>query len=161
MRYITSIFSMERAMPNPDSQQPSYPLVEVVLNSIADWVNKYRNTLGLANDLGQCGPDEVMRIARELGVSPCQLRELASKGPGAADQLQKMLVALHVDPKALADTDPLIMRDLQRVCISCSDKKRCEHQLADGTAAAHFREFCPNAVTLDALFNRQGRPSRH
>jgi hypothetical protein len=152
---------MEGAMPNRDNRQPSYPLVEVVLNAIADWVNKYRNTIGLANELGQCDPDEVMRIARDLGVSPSQLRELASKGPGAADQLQKMLVALDVDPKALADTDPLIMRDLQRVCIACNDKTRCEHELADGTAAEHFREFCPNTVTLDALFNRQGRPSRH
>jgi hypothetical protein len=152
---------MEGAMPNRYNQQPSHPVVDVILNAIADWVNKYRNTIGLANDLGQCDPDEVMRIARDLGVSPSQLRELASKGPGAADQLQKMLVALDVDPKALADTDPLIMRDLQRVCIACSDKKLCEHKLADGTAAAHFREFCPNAVTLDALFSLQGRPSRH
>ena len=45
-------------MPNRDNQQPSYPVVEVALNAIADWVNKYRNTIGLANELGQCGPDE-------------------------------------------------------------------------------------------------------
>ena len=99
-----------------------------------------------------------MRIARDLGVSPSELRELASKGPGAADQLQKMLVVLDVDPKALADTNLPFMRDLQRVCIACGDKHRCEHELAGGTAAEHFREFCPNTVTLDALISKVGRP---
>jgi len=50
---------------------------------------------------------------------------------------------------------------LQRLCVVCSQKGRCEHELAKGTAAEHFHEFCPNAFTLDALFNQKERPSRH
>ena len=148
-------------MANRDNRQPDYPLVERVLGAIADCVNKYRNAFGVQNQLGLCGPDEVMLMAKDLGVTPGQFRELAGKGPDAADQLQKMLVALHVDPKKLAHADPITMRDLQRLCITCSNKKRCEHELANGTAADHFREFCPNAVTLDTLFDKPGRPSRH
>lgn len=147
-------------MPNHDNQKPSYPVVEVALRAIADWVNKYRNTIGLYNELGQCGPDEVMQIAKDLGVPVNQLREILSKGPGTTALLQRMLVALHVDPKALADTDPLVMRDLQRLCISCGDKKRCEHELSKGTAAEHLQNFCPNSLTLDALFNQKDPSSR-
>jgi hypothetical protein len=33
-----------------------------------------------------------------------------SKGPHAADLLQKMLVALNVDPAAIAKMGPLVMR---------------------------------------------------
>lgn len=66
-----------------DSQQPNYPVVEVALNAIAKWVYKYRNTLGLANQRGQCGPDDVMQIARDLGAPANQLREILKKGPGA------------------------------------------------------------------------------
>ena len=103
--------------------------------------------------LGQCGSDDVLReVAKDLGLTPSQLRGFASKKTGAADQWQKMLCALDVDPKALADTEALIMRELQRVCITCSDKKRCKHELANGKAAEHFREFCPNALTLDTLW---------
>jgi len=148
-------------MPNRDIQQPSYPVVEVVLNSIADWVTRYRDAVGHTNEFGQCSPDEVRQIAKDLGVPAGELRQMASKGPHAADQVQKMLVALHVDPKALEKTNPLVMRDLQRLCINCSDKKRCQSELAKGTAAAHFHEFCPNSMTLDALFNQDNTPARH
>ena len=148
-------------MPSRDNQPPNHPLVEGVLCAIADWVNKYRFAFGQQTQLGLCGPDQVMSMAKDIGVTPSELRELASKGPDAADLIQKMLVALHVDPKALAHGDPLAMRDLQKLCIVCSNKSQCEHELANGTAAEHFRVFCPNAVTLDALFTPLDRSSRH
>lgn len=148
-------------MPNRDTPQKSYPVVEVVLNSIADWVSKYRYAIGRTNDLGLCSREDVMQIANDLGVSVNELRELVAKGPHAADLVQKMLVALHVDPKVIAASNPLVMRDLQRLCITCTDKKRCAHELAKGTAAEHFNEFCPNALTLDALFVQQNQPVKH
>ena len=57
--------------------------------------------------------------------------------------------------------EPLVMRDLQRLCTTCGDKGRCAHELADGTAAAHFHEFCPNAFTLDALFADKSVAAEH
>ena len=91
-----------------------------------------------------------------------QLHELVSKGPGAADLLKRMLVALRVDPKVLADIDLLVMRELQWLCITCDNKKRCKRELVQGTAAEHFREFCPNAVSLDELLlDQKGQPSSH
>ena len=134
--------------------------VETALKAIAAWVSIYRNALGLNNEFGMCGPDEVMRMAKEIGVTPSLLREL-SKGHGNANLLKSMLVALHVDPKVIADMDPLVMRELKWLCITCSNKKRCEHELAKGTAAEHFREFCPNAVSLDELFDQKGQQSSH
>src|SRR5476649_743889 len=148
-------------MPNRDIPQPSTPVIDLVLNSIAGWVNRYREILGRTNDLGQCSRDEVMQIAKDLGVSANELRELVSKGPHAADLVQKMLVALTVDPKAIVNKNPLVMRDLQRLCVNCTDKKRCANELANGSAAAHFHEFCPNALTLDSLFEQQDEPVRH
>jgi pyrroloquinoline quinone (PQQ) biosynthesis protein C len=102
--------------------------------------------------LARCGPEEVARAANDLGVSPGELVRLASKGPHAADQLAKLLLALGVDPKKLASEDPAMMRDLQRLCITCGHKQRCEHELAAGTAAKHYRNYCPNAISLAALF---------
>jgi hypothetical protein len=143
------------------AQDTSYPVVQMVLNSIADWVSRYREALGGAGDLGRCSPDEVSQIAKDLGVSAYELRSMVNKGPHAADLVQKMLVALKVDPKALAEHDPLVMRDLQRLCISCGDKNRCSNELAHGTAAEHFHEFCPNAMTLDALFAEKSLAAKH
>jgi len=147
-------------MINRENRIPNNPLVETAVKAIAAWVSIYRNALGLNNEFGMCGPDEVMRMAQEIGVTPSQLREL-SKGHGNANLLKSMLVALHVDPKVIADMDPLVMRELKWLCITCSNKKRCEHELAKGTAAEHFREFCPNAVSLDELFDQKSQQSSH
>ena len=147
-------------MINRENRIPNNPLVETAVKAIAAWVSIYRNALGLNNEFGMCGPDEVMRMAQEIGLTPSQLREL-SKGHGNANLLKSMLVALHVDPKVIADMDPLVMRELKWLCITCSNKKRCEHELAKGTAAEHFHEFCPNAVSLDELFDQKGQQSSH
>ncbi len=149
-------------MPNGDTLQPSHPTVEFVLGAIADWVNKYRDKFGHHSEFGQCGPDDVMQIAKDLGVPAAELRELANKGPNGADLLQRLLIALKVDPEKLAKTNPGVMRDLQRLCVACNHKKECAHELAKGTAAQHFHDYCPNAFTLDALFPREEeRASRH
>jgi hypothetical protein len=133
-------------------EQPAYPTLERVLNAIADWVKKYRYAAGLRDELARCGPEEVAHTAHELGLSSRALYGLARKGPHAADQLQKMLLALGVDPKILVSQDPLLMRDLQRLCIMCDQKKKCRHELAAGTAAQNYHDFCPNAFTLETLF---------
>jgi hypothetical protein len=72
-----------------------------------------------------------------------------------------MLVALHVDPKMIADMDPLVVREMKWLCITCNNKKRCEHELAKGTATEHFYEFCPNAVSIDELLDQKGQLSSH
>lgn len=148
-------------MSNRDTRLPSYSTVELVLGAISDWVNKYRNGLVPHKEFEQCGPDEVKQMASDLGVPLSELREIANKGPGGADLLSKMLVALKVDPNEIAKANPGVMRDLQRLCVSCGDKKRCQHELTDGTAAEHFHEYCPNAFTLDALFKEKAEAVKH
>ena len=144
-----------------EDELPTYRLVESALEAIANWVTRYRNAAGFNNEFGMCGPDEVMRMAKDIGVTPNQLRELVRKGPDSANLLKSMLVALHVDPNIIADMDPLVMREMKWLCITCNNKKRCEHELAKGTATEHFHEFCPNAVSIDELLNQKGQLSSH
>jgi len=108
-----------------------------------------------------CGPDEVVRIAKDLAVTPSQLQELVRKGPDSANLLKRMLVALHVDPKTIADMDPLVMREMNWLCMTCGNKKRCEHELAKNTATEHFHEFCPNAVSIDELLGQNSQRASH
>jgi DNA-binding transcriptional LysR family regulator len=131
-----------------------YPRVEAILDSIADWITRYREAAKARAELRRCGPEEVARIAHELNIGPGELNELAGKRPQDAALLGKMLVALGVDPEAVMK-EPLLARDLQRLCVACDHKQQCAHDLAAGTAGAHFREYCPNAYTLDLLLKQQ------
>ena len=103
-------------------ENESYPLVETALKAIADWVNSYRNAIGFKNEFGMCGPDEVRRMAKDIGVTPSELQELVRKGPDSANLLKRMLVALNVDPKTIADIDPLVIREMNWLCIKCVDR---------------------------------------
>jgi hypothetical protein len=142
--------------PDAPPELPHYPVVEAVIETIADWVTRYRRATRGRKELRECGPEEVTRIARELGISRDELLELSGNGPGAADLVHRMLPALGVDLKSLALSDALVLHDLERLCVVCRNKGRCRHELEDRTAADNYREFCPNAVTLEALMEERG-----
>jgi hypothetical protein len=148
-------------MPGREAEETRYPTVEFVLHAVAGWINKHRTMNGVRAEFGQCSPQEAMQMAKDLGVTIEDLRAFAAKGVGAANSLPKMLSALSVDAQALTESDPAVMRDLQRTCILCDHKSRCRRELAEGSAVQHFRKFCPNAFTFDALFKQKSQRPSH
>jgi uncharacterized protein YjiS (DUF1127 family) len=143
---------MEGAMAGRTAPEEAFPRMEAVLNAVARWVKLYRVAAGARNELAACPPEEVARIAKDLGISRGELELVATKEPGSADLLQKMLRALGVDPHAPALQETGVMRDLQRLCVTCGHKTECADEIAAGTAAQNFHRYCPNAYTLDTLF---------
>jgi len=102
-------------------------------------------------DLNSCGPAEVERIARDVGVSGADLSILAGKWPDAADLLYWRMNEIKLDRKEVTQAEPQVMRDLQPVCTVCGSKRRCEHQLANNPSDPAWQKYCPNATTLWAL----------
>ena len=152
VRYIGR--TMEDAMNNPVN---GHSPIESIFGAIANWVTRYRQAAGLRRELAKCGSEEVAAMARDIGLSTQELELFASKGPNAADELPKLLRALGVEPKKLLSDRNRTLRDLQRICITCGHKTQCKHELAAGTAADHYRDYCPNAMSIDELFSlRQG-----
>lgn len=137
------------------AQQLHYPALEAVLGAVASWIVRYRQAHQAQAELRECDPDEVARVAREMNVSPRELSNLVARGPDGAALLGKMLKVLGIDPEGPALKDLALTRDLQRVCVACDDKRRCQHEFARGTAGEHYREFCPNAYTLKDLMGRR------
>jgi hypothetical protein len=111
-----------------------------------------RIALGTRDELAVCRPEDVARVARELGISQGEIEAAAIQGPGTAVLLQRMLIALGVDPAAPALQDPTVIGELRRLCASCGQKSRCERDLADGTAPENFHTYCPNSMALDSIY---------
>jgi len=130
---------------------PDFESLQSVFSSLAQWAKRCRDTLETSKRLADCGPDEAARIAHDLKLQPKELAMLAKKGPHAADLMLKMLESLEIDASELEHDDPATMRDLQRVCAICGDKRQCQYDLTNGITAPNFRDYCPNAYTLDAL----------
>jgi transcriptional regulator with XRE-family HTH domain len=128
-------------------QTKPFPVFDTLVTTFGDWL-KHRREM---NELRELNTAEFDRIASELKVSPNDLSELVRHGPHAADELPQMLKALGIDEDALARTQPLVLRDMERVCAMCHSKGECIRDFAAGTAADHYEEYCPNAPTIDVL----------
>ena len=128
-------------------QEKPYPVVSRVVDIFGEWL-KHRREL---REMREMDAASFGRIAGELRMSSADLEALVRRGPHAADELTKMLAALGIDQDNLARTEPLVLRDMERVCALCSHKRQCDRDLAADTAAAHYEEYCANASTIDSL----------
>lgn len=124
-----------------------YPIVEKAIDVFANWLKHRREMC----ELRELDSGEFSRIAQDLRVAPADLDAMARRGPHAADELPKLLRALGIDEEALSRTQPLMLRDMERVCTLCQQKAQCDHDLNAGTSPQHYGEYCANAPTIDAL----------
>jgi uncharacterized protein DUF6455 len=107
------------------------------------------------DEIDRLGPQETGCLARDLGVSPGEIRLLAAKDSHAADLLYRRMKTIGLDP---ADVDSAVMRDLQRGCSKCLDKGLCVHELEDRPREPTWPQYCPNEQTLDALAQERATP---
>jgi transcriptional regulator with XRE-family HTH domain len=134
-------------------QEQPYPTVTRMVDIFGEWL-KHRREL---REMREMDAANFGQIASDLRMSSADLEALVRQGPHAADELPKMLAALGIDQDDLARTEPLVLRDMERVCSMCIHKRQCDRDLADGTAAAHYEEYCANSPTIDGLGRQAGR----
>jgi hypothetical protein len=130
-----------------NAESKTYPVVEFLMGKFGDWLNHRREL----SEIRQMDRSDFDRIAGELRVSRDDLDRLVRQGPHAADELPKMLKSLGIDEAGLVRTEPLLVRDMERVCAMCRHKAQCNRDLAAGTSAEHYEEYCLNASTIDGL----------
>jgi uncharacterized protein YjiS (DUF1127 family) len=108
-------------------------------------------------DIEQMDRHEVRCIARDLGISPVEIRTLTAKGEDAADLLVRRMKTIGLEP---SQVDVAVMRDLQRCCSICTQKGLCIHELEDKPRGATWPKYCPNEQTLTALTDEQSPDGR-
>jgi len=128
-------------------RERSHSVVERLTYTFGDWL-KHRREL---NEMRQLNTSEFERIAVDLRVSPADLNELVRRGPHAADELPKLLNAIGIEGNDLARVEPLVLRDMERVCALCEHKRECDRDLAAGTSAEHYQGYCLNSPTIESL----------
>ena len=128
----------------------SNPLVEV-LNFFADAAKAFWQRTAAISELTACDVVELERVAQDLGISPADLRSLASRDKTAADLLKRRLETLRLDPTSI---DLALMRDLQRCRSNCDSKQLCAHELEDKPTGASWPKYCPNEETIAAIKNQ-------
>jgi uncharacterized protein YjiS (DUF1127 family) len=134
----------ERAM---TTQTKTYPIVQSAINLFGDWLQHQREM----RELRDMNSGDFARIARDLSVTPAELDAVVRQGPHASNELPRLLKVLGIDEATLSRTQPVLQRDMGRVCSACQQKALCNHDLDSGTLAQRYDEYCPNAPAIDEL----------
>jgi len=129
------------------TQIKTYPIVENAINLFGDWLQHQREM----RELRDMNSGDFARIARDLCVSPAELDAVVRQGPHASDELPRLLKVLGIDEATLSRTQPVLQRDMVRVCSACQQKALCNHDLESGTLAQRYDAYCPNAPAIEEL----------
>jgi hypothetical protein len=108
------------------------------------------------NELAACPPQELNRIAADVGLSGNELHQICRRDHGASELLPQRLQLLAIDPEFVRRDAPTLFRDLARVCASCRDSRRCARDLAHGNVQAGMTSYCPNGPSIDLLTVSRG-----
>jgi hypothetical protein len=124
---------------------------QTLRDTIGTWWRNWKHSRAAVAELDALDGAELSRVAQDVGLNEPQLRTMAGKWPDAADLLLQRLAALQLDETTVARTEPGVLRDLERVCSTCSEKPHCRHDIDRDPSDPEWRSYCPNVETLDAL----------
>ena len=119
-----------------------------LLGRVLDWVREHTPP---GVDLAALSREELRRIANDLSLNDSDLMVLATSGRDNTCLMIGMMRACGLEPDQLRLSFGTLLRDIERVCTSCRVAGRCRRELEAGTAALHYREYCPNSGTFDDL----------
>jgi hypothetical protein len=121
-----------------------------LLVRLADWWRR-------RTELAALSPEEVDRMAHDVGFTADDLRMLAARGPGAADLLYERMAALGLARSDVERLAPGLMRDLEASCSCCGNKEQCERDLSHNPEDSKWSGYCPNATSLESIQRTKGR----
>jgi hypothetical protein len=102
-------------------------------------------------ELAACPPNELQRIAQDVGASVSDLRIIAAAHPGPSELLPLRLELMGLDPGYVRSALTATYRDLERTCATCPAWRRCARDLAKGDAQGGMDRYCLCSATIDAL----------
>lgn len=121
------------------------------IDSIAKWWRKRAAIRESQSRLNSLGPDELARIASDVGLPLSELHMLTSYSADAAELLEQRLESLGLSTTDLAHRAVEQLRDMERLCTTCKSKGRCARDLASGSSDAAWQQYCPNHEALTEL----------
>ena len=120
---------------------------------LAHWREWWRR----GHELGNIDRQELDRLAGELGLSTKELKDLEARGPAAADLLYQRMQALGLTRADVERVAQGLTRDLERTCSCCNAKGVCEKDLARRPDDPAWKDYCPNATSLESVKGTKGR----
>ena len=111
------------------------------------WLRRAAKAATRSAEWDSLSPDTRRQVCADFNLSETDMA-LAARTGGGSRELATLLsrpALRHLS----CPTD--VLRDLQRVCTFCPERKRCRAWQASAGAAAKWPAFCSNAYTFASL----------
>ena len=110
-----------------------------------------RNCFQTLSELDELGPELQSEIAADLSIDRHRLLELNRLAAKGAEEMERLMQALHIDPVEVRLLSPNQFREMQSNCSHCASKEQCRHDLGTHQAPENFAAYCVNAGEMNAL----------
>jgi hypothetical protein len=126
-------------------------------NAVQAFLARLRDGWRARNELAGIGERELGLIAAEFSMTAKDLQMLVERGPDGAHLLYERLNALGLSEDDVERAVGGLMRDLEKTCALCGEHKVCKKDLDRDPQGSEWKNYCPNALELDALTKLKGR----
>src|SRR5262245_6557707 len=142
---------MEDAMPQADECEPARGR----LVAVHHWLSRLRDWWRRRRELDTMDPQELERIAKDLGMTGPELKDLAAREPDAVHLLYERMHVLGLTKVDVEQVAQGLMCGMERTCFCCNEKSVCEEDLAARPDDPAWGGYCPNAAALtsDKIMN--------
>lgn len=121
----------------------SWELWHSVVLAFRDW----KQRRAAMKEIDALASSESERLLGECGLTRDDL-SVAMRHTGGANPLPHAMRSIGVDPRLFEARHRAWNRDMTRTCMMCSERGHCRDQIAAGSFATHYRQFCPNRDSL-------------
>jgi hypothetical protein len=121
------------------------------LTAVHHFLSHLRDGWRRRSELDTMDSEELERIAKDLGMSGPELKDLAARGPDAAHLLYERMQILGLTKVDVERVAQGLMRDLERTCACCGEKGVCEKDLAARPDDPAWEGYCRNAAALTSV----------
>lgn len=116
---------------------------------------KWKVRRALANEFSSLDMAQREELARDVCVPDGVFERLYVAGD-RTDELERLMCALSLNVEQSEIANPgAVTRDMSLVCSGCLMINRCRRELEAGSAKQNYNDYCPNALTLNALLETQ------
>lgn len=118
---------------------------------LSHFYGNIRNCFQALSELEQLEPELQHEIAADLGIDRNRLLELNRKASDSAQEMERLMHALHIDPVEVRIMSPSQFREMQINCTHCPSKGQCNHDLDANKSPESFAAYCLNAADMNGL----------
>ena len=111
---------------------------------VKDWMARAASL----REFEKIAPEDRARTLRDWNLTPFEFGSSMRQAFASQDLLSGAMRALDLEQGQLSSRHAAWYQDMQRSCVTCPHRSRCQHELMTSGFASSYRDFCANRTNF-------------